>query len=171
MATYTENFNLKKLDLKDSPPRITDLNDNWDTIDEELGNIGETVEEALGNLTPEKIGASPSDHTHTAEQVGALPLTGGLLSGDVAVNRGFGHYVKVGSHQNNGATFQIASDDNSKYSFLALRTDGTITLTRNGYGETVGTFKLFGEHNITKGTTDITSGSALATGCIHLVHE
>jgi hypothetical protein len=32
-------------------------------------------------------------------------------------------------------------------------------------------YKIYSEHNVTRGTTDITSGSALATGCIHLVYE
>jgi len=32
----TTNYNLKKIELTDSPPDITVLNNNWDTIDEEL---------------------------------------------------------------------------------------------------------------------------------------
>lgn len=32
----TTNYNLKKIELTDSPPDITVLNSNWDTIDEEL---------------------------------------------------------------------------------------------------------------------------------------
>lgn len=60
MAKYTTNYNLTKIDLTDAPPDITVLNQNWDTIDEELGNIGDTVEQALDNLTPEKIGAQPA---------------------------------------------------------------------------------------------------------------
>jgi len=32
-------------------------------------------------------------------------------------------------------------------------------------------YNIYGEHNITKGTTDIGAGSALANGCIHLVYE
>ena len=39
-------------------------------------------------------------------------------------------------------------------------------------GGAVENYKIYGEHNITKGTTDLTAGvSALKDGCIHLVHE
>lgn len=40
MATYTQNYNLVKIDLTDAPPDITVLNPNFDTIDEELANAG-----------------------------------------------------------------------------------------------------------------------------------
>lgn len=36
MSSTTTNYNLHKIDLADSPPDITVLNQNWDTIDEEL---------------------------------------------------------------------------------------------------------------------------------------
>ena len=71
MATYTTNYNLTKIDLNDAPPDITVLNQNWDTIDEELGNIGDTVEQALGNLTPEKIGAQPAATAINTSNIGS----------------------------------------------------------------------------------------------------
>ena len=33
---YTSNFELRKLQLSDSPPNIEDLNPNWDEIDAQL---------------------------------------------------------------------------------------------------------------------------------------
>lgn len=36
MASKTPNLNLHKIDLTDAPPDITVLNQNWDTLDEEL---------------------------------------------------------------------------------------------------------------------------------------
>ncbi len=71
MATYTTNYNLTKIDLNDAPPDITVLNQNWDTIDEELGNIGDTVEQALDNLTPEKIGAQPASTAINTGNIGS----------------------------------------------------------------------------------------------------
>lgn len=44
MATYTQNYNLRKIDLKDAPPDITVLNANWDIVDEELQNINEELQ-------------------------------------------------------------------------------------------------------------------------------
>lgn len=40
MATRTPNFNLVKIELTDSPPDITVLNENFDILDEELNNAG-----------------------------------------------------------------------------------------------------------------------------------
>ena len=40
MATHTPNYNLVKIELADSPPDITVLNENFDTIDTELKNAG-----------------------------------------------------------------------------------------------------------------------------------
>lgn len=58
MSTTTTNYGLVKPELTDAAD-ITAMNANWDLIDEELSNIGTIVEEELGSLTPEKIGAVP----------------------------------------------------------------------------------------------------------------
>lgn len=39
MSTTTTNYSLHKIDLTDAPPDITVLNNNWDTIDNELTNL------------------------------------------------------------------------------------------------------------------------------------
>ena len=79
MATQTTNYGLHKIDLTDAPPDITVLNQNFDIIDAELKELSEST----GDLTPEDIGAAPSDHTHTAEQVGARPDTWTPTAADV----------------------------------------------------------------------------------------
>ena len=43
MATYTTNYNLKKLALTDSPPDITELNGNFDTIDLTMHTNAEAI--------------------------------------------------------------------------------------------------------------------------------
>lgn len=48
--TYTQLLHLVKLDLSDSPPDITVLNQNWDTLDEFLSGIESTVQEAGGGF-------------------------------------------------------------------------------------------------------------------------
>lgn len=62
MSTRTTNFNLIKPELTDTAD-ITEMNQNWDIIDEKLGNIGEIVEESFTNITPESIGAVPNTRT------------------------------------------------------------------------------------------------------------
>lgn len=42
MATYTENYNFTKIDLADSPPDITAINANWDTVDATLKELSES---------------------------------------------------------------------------------------------------------------------------------
>ena len=175
MSSTTTNFGLHKIDLNDAPPDITVLNQNCDTIDEELSSIGETVEEALGNLTPEKIGASPSGHTHTAEQVGALPLTGGALSGNT-LGIYNGKAVVLGDNLGASLIANTVDDASDLNNIRNLRVTNSGNLPRAIFLRDVISgnrtdYNIFGEHNITKGTTDIGAGSALATGCIHLVYE
>lgn len=58
----TSNYALKKIELADSPPDITVINPNWDTIDEELNSL------AVGKV--DKVtgkGLSTEDYT-TAEK-------------------------------------------------------------------------------------------------------
>ena len=42
---YTGNYNLKKIELADTPPDITVLNSNWDTIDTELKKLSDNKAE------------------------------------------------------------------------------------------------------------------------------
>lgn len=44
MASTTTNYGLHKIDLTDAPPDITVLNQNWDTIDSELKELNETID-------------------------------------------------------------------------------------------------------------------------------
>ena len=53
MASKTPNYNLHKIDLTDSPPDITILNQNWDTIDSELQKSVKLG--ADGKLPPELL--------------------------------------------------------------------------------------------------------------------
>lgn len=48
---FTENYNLRKIDLEDSPPDITVLNKNFDTIDEALQKGVDDLKTTNDNLT------------------------------------------------------------------------------------------------------------------------
>lgn len=278
MSTTTTNYGLVKPELTDAAD-ITAMNPNWDKIDEELSNIGETVEEALGNLTAEAIGASPSDHTHTAEQVGAAKATEhylktydnlsrvGITAGSetiegILTTLGNGTVLEYSVTSNHNASiypfgygkvlFRKISNSYASMTFwkysgtpktiheghafyrdgawefygwqqIFTTEGGTLTAWQlqllNGLGyiastadliqlvtrnvandnsnrrylnvinskgatdvanalkiydvvnDTQTSYNIYGEHNITKGTTDIGAGSALANGCIHLVYE
>lgn len=53
MSSKTTNYNLRKIDLTDSPADITVLNQNWDTIDAEMKALDDAVE----NLDVAQMGA------------------------------------------------------------------------------------------------------------------
>ena len=57
----TTNYQLKKIELTDSPPDITVLNNNWDTIDEELKSQADAL---ATKETP--AGAQAKVDTHSA---------------------------------------------------------------------------------------------------------
>lgn len=59
MATYTTNYNLKKIGLTDSPPDITELNGNFDTID--------TTMKGLSDVAPVMYGSYNSVNNAVAE--------------------------------------------------------------------------------------------------------
>jgi hypothetical protein len=50
MATYTPNYNLRKIDLTDAPPDITALNNNWDIVDGELHDVNEELQNINNQL-------------------------------------------------------------------------------------------------------------------------
>lgn len=56
MASETTNYKLKKIELTDSPPDITVINPNWDTIDKELkankdANTTHQADDVLHNIS------------------------------------------------------------------------------------------------------------------------
>ena len=77
MPTYTENFNLTKISLGDSPPDITVLNANFDTIDEFMDEItrgkvsltgtGNTIFQSSGSIS--KTGLTSGDMVYLAKFV------------------------------------------------------------------------------------------------------
>lgn len=84
MATYTENFNLVKIDLKDSPPKITDLNANWDIIDAKLKDIGEGSETVKSyTVTPDMWLGTEFPYTcKVTHELGKEPTSAPLVDVD-----------------------------------------------------------------------------------------
>jgi hypothetical protein len=73
VATYTENYNFTKVDLADSPPDITAINANWDTVDAKLKELSEgSTDEVIKTytITPEMWVGSAFPYT--------CPVTHGL---------------------------------------------------------------------------------------------
>lgn len=76
----------KKADISDFPSSMTPT-----------GHAGSHSSGGSDPITPANIGAAASGHTHTAASVGALPSSGGTVSGDVTITgnlrlKGSGNY-------------------------------------------------------------------------------
>lgn len=135
-------------------------------------DIFKYVDDAVSNIDISGADFAPSDHTHTAEGVGALPLTGGTLTGRLEMDMSNGTLGEGKVFKNNGADDygtkieDYDADGNSATLILSAKNQ-YLKFTKNGTA-----YNIYGEHNITKTTTDLTAGtSTLATGVIHLVYE
>lgn len=74
MATYTTNYNLRKPELTDSPPDITVLNENFDTIDDELNEHTQQIKA----LSDKDVITLSSSITVTASAQNAITPTWSL---------------------------------------------------------------------------------------------
>lgn len=197
MSTTTTNYGLVKPELTDVAD-ITAMNSNWDTIDTELKELNETIDnldasdvgayskeemdELLENVAPEFTinGKSPDETgeiTLNASDVSALPIAGGTLTGDsLKIHNGDSEILSLTTGLSLITRTNKNSDDNRRRLILYNSTSTTDVSKAIRLLDTVdGTTKnynLYGEHNITKGTTDLEAGvSELKSGCIHLVYE
>lgn len=79
----TPNYNLKKIQLDDSPPDITVQDDNWDIIDTQLKNAADHEDDTTIHVTATDKSnwnsKAAADHTHAASDIN---------SGTLSVNRG-----------------------------------------------------------------------------------
>lgn len=135
MSSKTANYNLHKIDLNDSPPDITVLNQNFDIIDEKL----KEVEDGSSDIS--------------AESIGALSTSGGEMTGQLQVpkilfDRSNGAYGDGGIYKANdsgNASTQIMDrGSNNKFAILAVN------------GQTQGLSLTFGTQN-DDGTSTTTS--------------
>ena len=79
----TPNYNLKKIQLDDSPPDITVQDGNWDIIDEQLKNAADHEDDTTIHVTATDKSnwnsKAAGSHTHSASNItsGTLPVTRG----------------------------------------------------------------------------------------------
>ena len=81
MSEQTVNYHFIKPQPEDFVD-VQDLDDNFDSIDAIL----KEQEDALEGLTPEDIGAAPTNHNHSADDItsGTLPVARGGTGGGTA---------------------------------------------------------------------------------------
>lgn len=154
MSSKTTNFNLHKIDLTDAPPDITVLNENWDTIDNELKN--REVSAFLVTFTGTASNGFTSDKT--------------LSEIRTAYNAGQRVYAKDSEGRVYNLVFissmyaQFTSVKASAIASVLVAFDSTIDVVVEPLDEFAPAY--------TYGTDDLTAGtSTLETGKLHFVYE
>ena len=93
MSTQTTNYNLIKPELTDAAD-ITQMNPNWDLIDEQLKEQADRLDNVSDELTPEGIGALPSSTTPNDLEAYSLNNAKSITSGaDLNNYTVFSNYV------------------------------------------------------------------------------
>lgn len=115
-----------------------------------------------------------------------LPTTGGTLTGNLFINKDSAPQIKLANLSNSRTGYFIEGndnylsiinkkDDNNQQSlYIKQESDPINEAVRIGrkVDGTTNYYNIYGTHNITKGTTDLTAGSSeLATNAIYLVYE
>ena len=160
---------------------VATLNENWEKVDEavakkaELGADGKIPAEQLPEMNYDKAGSAAAvqanlnshtgnrgnPHGVTAAQVGAIPTTGGSVSG--ALNFANNVWNNVGD--------DVAFGDRNISGTLCIKgLNGAPGIRLYNQDESK-SYQVYGEHNVTSGTGDIGAGSGLASGNIYLCYE
>lgn len=115
-----------------------------------------------------------------------LPTTGGTLTGNLFINKDSAPQIKLTNlsssrmgyimeGNDNYLSIINKKDDNNQQSlYIKQESDSINEAVRIGrkVNGTTNYYNIYGTHNITKGTTDLTAGSSeLATNAIYLVYE
>lgn len=77
MASYTTNYNLKKIALTDSPPDITELNGNFDTIDTTM----KANADAISVLETSNDGKAEKDSDAVQGNIAVFDSSGNCVDG------------------------------------------------------------------------------------------
>lgn len=123
-----------------------------------------------------KVAAIPAPKL-TAEEIGALPIEGGSVTGtELGINNNRGKMVANGNMFRVYTTEDPSDTQNQRYlnfysQYFKEDVSESLKLTEriNGVDHA---YQIYGEHNITSGTTDLTAGtSELPSGHIYFVYE
>lgn len=132
---------------------------------------------AAANALSVANGKANASHAHTASEVGALPIEGGTLTGtELGINNNRGKLVANGNMFRMYATEDPSDTNNQRYlslysQFFKEDVSESLKLIEKVNGVDT-SYKIYGEHNITSGTTDLTAGtSELPSGHIYFVYE
>lgn len=195
MSTTTTNLGLIKPELTDAAD-ITAMNENWDKLDQVIKENKDEAkayaDEKIASIPTPDVSGQIGDHNTdgTAHSdirqlisdvqtiaEGALPIEGGTITGtELGINNNRGKLVANGNMFRVYATEDPSDTSNQRYlnfysQYFKEDVSESLKLTERIDGVDHA-YKIYGEHNITSGTTDLTAGtSELPSGHIYFVYE
>ena len=113
MATYTNNYDLYKIELRDAPPDITVINGNWDTIDAEMHDMRTDIDDLRNDIEDirndidnmETLGVKVTSITLASNKwTGAGPFTQGVSISNITAKS------KVDLQPNSTVLSQLITD-------------------------------------------------------------
>ena len=136
-----------------------------DTLREETEKAGEHANNTDVHITAEERielhGKADGNHTHTAVQVGALPIAGGTLTGNVEIRTAALPQFKLTESSADYRRLILFDSAGASNTERMLTLNDTVSGTNTSY-------IVYGEHNITVSTA--APASALANGAMHMVY-
>lgn len=140
-------------------------------------NTDSSAHADIRKIANDHIANKNNPHGVTAAQVGALPIEGGTLTGtELGINNNTGKMVANGNMFRVYTTENPSDTQNQRYlnfysQYFKEDVSESLKLTERINGVDT-SYKIYGEHNITSGTTDLTAGtSELPSGHIYFVYE
>lgn len=181
MSTTTTNYGLVKPELTD-PADITAMNGNWDKLDQVIKENKDYTDTKIATIPTPDVSGQIADHdadpdAHADIRASAFPIEGGTVTGtEIGINNNRGKVFASGNVTRLYATEDPADTSNQRYFNLFsqffkedIAESLKVTERINGVDKS---YKIYGEHNITSGTSDLTAGtSELPSGNIYLQYE
>lgn len=140
-------------------------------------NTSSSAHADIRKIANDHIANKNNPHGVTAAQVGALPIEGGTITGtELGIGNNRGKMVANGNMFRVYATEDPSDTNNQRYlslysQFFKEDVSESLKLIEKINGVDT-SYKIYGEHNITSGTTDLTAGtSELPSGHIYFVYE
>lgn len=160
----------------------TAVNEAKQSATKALTDAKSYTDSKIASIPTPDVSGQINDHNsdpnaHADIRAGAFPIEGGTVTGtEIGINNNRGKIFASGSVTRLYATENPADTDNQRYlnlysQFFKEDISESLKVTERIDGVDK-SYKIYGEHNITSGTTDLTAGtSELPSGHIYLVYE
>lgn len=130
---YTSNYNLKKIDLTDSPPDITQLNGNFDVIDSELAGHTERLDAqevrevdiwASINALGDKVTTPFCVNSGSLDANGLPNILGYANDNNTSTELAFQQPVLTANGTMGGSAFAVSANDSAAWAWYLFSANG-----------------------------------------------